>query len=144
MGHLIDTFTQCGSGGSACNNFVRIQHPNSEWTKYTHFVTGSVVAEGRFEGEIVQAGIPLGDEGDVGATSTSSNSTQYRNRHVCGGSDDCMKDVAAKRCFMHLHFEVRATGPTSKLRIPLICGITNPGDTPNNIYKKIYWDRCMG
>jgi hypothetical protein len=26
---------------SSCNNYVWIEHPNGEWTKYTHFITNS-------------------------------------------------------------------------------------------------------
>jgi hypothetical protein len=48
------------------NNYVWIAHANGEWTKYTHFETGSVSAAGRFVGEVVSAGRPLGSEGDVG------------------------------------------------------------------------------
>jgi murein DD-endopeptidase MepM/ murein hydrolase activator NlpD len=52
------------------NNYVWIEHPNGEWTKYTHMLFGSVTAMGRFEGECVAAGTPLGFEGDVGFATT--------------------------------------------------------------------------
>jgi hypothetical protein len=51
---------------NAPNNYVWIEHPNGEWTKYTHMQFGSVTAAGRFIGECVDAGTPLGLEGDVG------------------------------------------------------------------------------
>jgi hypothetical protein len=60
------------------NNFVWIEHPNGEWTKYTHMLRGSVgpgtdnngnPGAGRFEGEFVAAGTPIGIEGDVGFAS---------------------------------------------------------------------------
>lgn len=74
----------CPSGGTclatvanptAPNNLVWIQHPNGEWTKYTHMQRGSVgtgtdnngnPGAGRFVGKFVNAGEPLGLEGDVG------------------------------------------------------------------------------
>jgi len=57
------------------NNFVWIEHPNGEWTKYTHMQRGSVgtgmdnngnPGAGRVQDEFVTAGTPLGIEGDVG------------------------------------------------------------------------------
>ncbi len=48
------------------NNYVWIEHPNGEWTKYTHFQTGSVSALGHVPGAWVDAGDVLGLEGDVG------------------------------------------------------------------------------
>lgn len=60
------------------NNFVWIEHPNGEWTKYTHMLQGSVgqgtdnngnPGAGRFVGEFINAGTDLGIEGDVGFAS---------------------------------------------------------------------------
>ena len=51
------------------NNYVWIEHPNGEWTKYTHFDTGSVTANGWTVGDVVHVGQPLGVEGDVGSAS---------------------------------------------------------------------------
>ena len=48
------------------NNYVWLKHANGEWTKYTHFETGSVTALGHQVGDLVLAGDPLGNEGDVG------------------------------------------------------------------------------
>jgi hypothetical protein len=86
------------------NNFVWIEHANGEWTKYTHFETGSVTDLDWHVGDHVDAGEPLGFEGDVG--------------HANGE---------------HLHFEVAVptTGRSHRRRglhprqnrIPLICGI---------------------
>ena len=45
------------------NNYVWIEHPNGEWTKYTHFETQSVVVT---VGQWVDSGDTLGIEGDVG------------------------------------------------------------------------------
>jgi len=49
------------------NNYVWIEHANGEWTKYSHMETGSTTALGRFVGELVAVGTPLGIESDVGA-----------------------------------------------------------------------------
>ena len=51
------------------NNYVWIEHPNGEWTKYTHFMTGSVTANGWSVGDWIEAGQVLGIEGDVGRAS---------------------------------------------------------------------------
>lgn len=51
------------------NNYVWIEHPNGEWTKYTHFQTGSVTANGWQVGDWINAGQVLGIEGDVGRAS---------------------------------------------------------------------------
>jgi hypothetical protein len=48
------------------NNYVWIAHANGEWTKYTHFETGSVTARGLGVNSKVSAGTTLGFEGDVG------------------------------------------------------------------------------
>ena len=93
------------------NNFVWIEHPNGEWTKYTHMAKGSASGKAGLKvGESVKAGTYLGDESDVGCASGP-----------------------------HLHFEVgvpRATDPitstggflqdndgSKRNRIPRICGI---------------------
>ena len=48
-----------------------MQHTNGEWTKYTHLRTGTVgvFGFGRFVGEFIPAGTPLGIEGDIGIAS---------------------------------------------------------------------------
>ena len=51
---------------TSSNNYVWIAHANGEWTKYTHFETGSVSALGHVVGQVVSAGTPLGFEGEVG------------------------------------------------------------------------------
>ena len=108
----------CTGDPCACapfNNYVWVSHVNGEWTKYTHFVTGSVTSLGHEVGDAVSAGMILGTEGDVGCASG-----------------------------IHLHFEVAypeifddVTGlpfveaggfllPGNENRIPVICGI--PGN----------------
>ena len=52
------------------NNYVWIEHPNGEWTKYTHFETGSVsIDNGWSVGDTIFVGETLGTEGNVGAAS---------------------------------------------------------------------------
>jgi murein DD-endopeptidase MepM/ murein hydrolase activator NlpD len=47
------------------NNYVWIEHPNGEWTKYTHLSTGSVPNAYQV-GDWVDAGDVLGTESDIG------------------------------------------------------------------------------
>ena len=51
------------------NNYVWIEHPNGEWSKYTHFGTGTVSANGWVVGNWIEAGEELGLEGDIGRAS---------------------------------------------------------------------------
>jgi murein DD-endopeptidase MepM/ murein hydrolase activator NlpD len=100
-----DTATQCN------NNYVWIEHPNGEWTKYSHMTKGSTTGKAGLKvGDKVKAGQYPGDEGAVG----------------CAGG-------------VHLHFEgarVAATDPITTVggfvtdnagskrnRITRICGI---------------------
>jgi hypothetical protein len=90
------------------NNYVWIEHPNGEWTKYSHFGTGTVSANGWSVGDWIEAGEVLGLENDVGVASGA-----------------------------HLHYEVGVpndpTDPTpfstnggfiqGVNRVPLVCGI---------------------
>lgn len=102
-----DTAAQCN------NNYVWIEHPNGEWTKYSHMTKNSTTIRAKLKvGQTVKAGQYLGNEGAVG----------------CAGGD-------------HLHFEVgspRATDPfnpvggflrdnsgSKRNRIARICGISN-------------------
>jgi hypothetical protein len=54
---------------SQYNNYVWIEHPNGEWTKYTHFATSSVTANGWEVGDWIDAGEVLGVESDIGFAS---------------------------------------------------------------------------
>jgi murein DD-endopeptidase MepM/ murein hydrolase activator NlpD len=78
-----------GKDADPCdNNYVWIEHPNGEWTKYTHMSQGSVTKNARLSvGERVSAGQFLGFEDDVGC----ANGT-------------------------HLHFEVAELIPTTAAR----------------------------
>lgn len=59
-----DNTVNCDSGCD--NNYVWIEHPNGEWSKYSHFQTNSVDAAGISLDEFVSSGTPLGLEGDIG------------------------------------------------------------------------------
>jgi murein DD-endopeptidase MepM/ murein hydrolase activator NlpD len=50
-----------------CLNFVWIEHPNGEWTGYSHLRQGSVTSLGLSVGDAVTAGQPIGMEGTVGS-----------------------------------------------------------------------------
>jgi murein DD-endopeptidase MepM/ murein hydrolase activator NlpD/Fe-S-cluster formation regulator IscX/YfhJ len=53
---------------SQYNNYVWIEHPNGEWTKYSHFGTGTVQIDYGWEiDDWVDAGEVLGLEDDIGA-----------------------------------------------------------------------------
>jgi murein DD-endopeptidase MepM/ murein hydrolase activator NlpD len=49
------------------NNYVWIEHPNGEWTKYTHMRTKSVTSRGWHVNDVIGVGQALGVQGDVGA-----------------------------------------------------------------------------
>ncbi len=122
-----DDNTACCADGdnnincSSCNNFVGIEHTNSEWTKYSHFKTGSVTgAAGLDTNDCVVQGQLLGYEGDVGHT--SGGGSQNRLQVMC---DTPLVDTT-KKCGIHLHWEVRMTSRFSDLRVPILCGV--PGE----------------
>ena len=68
------------------NNYVWIEHPNGEWTKYTHVGTGSVTSLG-WTADLdthninapnwINAGEVLGVEGDIGQATSSSGGPAY-------------------------------------------------------------------
>ena len=51
------------------NNYVWIEHPNGEWTKYSHMATGEPSANGWDVGDWIDAGDVLGTEDDIGFAS---------------------------------------------------------------------------
>jgi len=107
-----------GVNCSACNNFVWIEHSNGEWTKYSHFQTGSVTfVAGLDTNDCVVQGQLLGYEGDVGHTSGSGSLN--RPQTVCSTP---LVDTTRK-CGIHLHWEVRMTSQNSDLRVPILCGV---------------------
>ena len=65
----LDSSTVVGSC-SDYNNYVWIEHANGEWTKYTHFGTGTVTIDNGWSvGDFINVGEVLGTESDVGAAS---------------------------------------------------------------------------
>lgn len=123
---IVDHHTQSCSDPTPCscapfNNYVWLRHENGEWTKYTHFQTGSVTDLGHQVGDFVTAGTALGLEGDIG----------------------CATGV-------HLHFEVAFPTTTmdppfdpsgggmlegnAVNRIPVICNIPQNIFIENNLY----------
>jgi hypothetical protein len=110
-----DSFSakQDSATASQCNNnYVWIEHPNGEWSKYSHMQKGSTTGKAKLKvGDSVTAGQYLGDEGSVG----------------CARGD-------------HLHFEIgrpRASDPITSVggflrdnadsnrnRIARICGVS--------------------
>ena len=106
-----DDNTQEG-GDCDFNNYVWIEHPNGEWTKYSHLSTDSVNGDaGLNVGDFVTLGTFLGFEDDIGCASGE-----------------------------HLHWEVAVpddpANPITPLggfiigenRVPFIC------DIPNNVF----------
>lgn len=55
------------------NNYVWIEHPNGEWTKYTHLGTGTVTGLGWSVGDWVTSGQVIGLENDIGQATSSGN-----------------------------------------------------------------------
>ena len=108
--YLVDSFSENRPKGNPCNNnYVWIEHPNGELTKYSHMTKGSTTGAAGLEvGDHVETGQFLGYEDDVG----------------CAGRN-------------HLHFEVGVPanpadpineggflyGGEEENRIPRICGI---------------------
>jgi len=103
---IVDT----NSEPTSSNNYVWIEHPNGEWSKYSHMVKDSVTDLGLSVGQWVSAGTAIGIESDVGQASGD-----------------------------HLHFQVsRPNDPANPISaggfiigedlIPIICGI------PGNMY----------
>ena len=65
---VVDDFSENQPGQEDCkNNYVWIEHPNGEWTKYGHMRKGSVKGTARLkEEDPVRSGQLLGIESDVG------------------------------------------------------------------------------
>lgn len=65
---IVDRFSENRPGKTPCNNnYVWIEHPNGEWTKYSHMTKDSVSVDARLSvGDHVTAGTFLGCEDDVG------------------------------------------------------------------------------
>ena len=64
------------------NNYVWVQHANGEWTKYTHFQTGSVTGLGWSVGDTILVGQSLGVQGDVGAAGATTSTSRSPSRPI--------------------------------------------------------------
>lgn len=123
-----DNTVCCGSSSqgincSACNNSVWIEHTNGEWTKYSHFQTGTVTgAAGLDTNDCVVQGQLLGYEGQIGHTNGNDATPGICTEAI----------VDSSNCGIHLHWEVRMTSMNSDLRVPILCEvndhIANDGD----------------
>jgi hypothetical protein len=108
---------------SSYNNYVWIQHPNGEWTKYTHFATGSVTANNWSVGDWIEAGEVLGVESDIGFASG-------RHLHFEVGLPD---DPTNLTPFTPLGGFMVFTGGFGVNLVPRVC------DIPNNLYVTNEW-----
>lgn len=102
-----DTAPQCN------NNYVWIEHPNGEWTKYSHMTKGSTTGKAKLRvGQAVTSGQYLGDEGAVG----------------CAGGDHLHFEVGSPRDsdpFNSVGGFLRDNSGSKRNRIARICGIPN-------------------
>jgi murein DD-endopeptidase MepM/ murein hydrolase activator NlpD len=73
--YIVDEFDVRQDSGTTryCNNnYVWLEHPNGEWTKYSHVRQHSAQRRASLHvGDVVEAGTYLGDEGDVGCATRS-------------------------------------------------------------------------
>lgn len=102
---------------SACNNSVWIEHSNGEWTKYSHFQTGTVTSPfvaNLDTNDCVVQGQLLGYEGQIGHTSGNDALQTMCSEPLVDSS---------KRCGIHLHWEVRYNQDADFLRVPILCGV---------------------
>lgn len=98
------------------NNYVWIEHPNGEWSKYTHLATGSVPGT-LVVGGPVTAGQVLGIEADVGRAT---------------GAPSCMGPPSTAGCGRHLHHEIAVpTDPTDDT--PFITNANSPFIDPDGV-----------
>lgn len=120
---IVDDNTVCCSDKandvncSACNNSVWIEHANGEWTKYSHFQTGTVTSPlvaNLDTNDCVVQGQLLGYEGQIGHTRGGD-----AKQTVCV---DPLVDTTLK-CGIHLHWEVRYNQDEDFLRVPILCGV---------------------
>jgi murein DD-endopeptidase MepM/ murein hydrolase activator NlpD len=103
------------------NNYVWIEHPNGEWTKYTHFGTGTVTANGWVVGAWIEAGEELGLEGDIGRAGGS------HLHHEAARPYD--PDDLTPFCVLG-GFMVGGGCDFGDQLVPRVC------DIPNNLYEK--------
>ena len=105
------------------NNYVWVEHPNGEWSKYTHLATGSVTALLWSVGDPIQAGEPIGIESDVGRAT---------NRHLhfeIGRPNAANLNNPTPFCILGGHMLGGTCGTNFGINlVPRVCNI------PGNIY----------
>lgn len=71
---IVDDLAANCCGGTCGNNYVWLEHPLGEWSKYSHLATNSVRGDAALsEGDVVLAGQFLGWESNVGRACGSGN-----------------------------------------------------------------------
>jgi murein DD-endopeptidase MepM/ murein hydrolase activator NlpD len=108
---IVDTNYLTCTSCAVSNNYVWIEHPNGEWTKYSHMQTGTTTAPppngaGLSVGDPVCAGDYLGDEDDVGRA-------QGKHLHWEVAVPDDLSDP----------FDPAGGFIKGKNRIPIVCDI---------------------
>lgn len=108
--YIVDRFSENRPGMTPCNNnYVWLEHPNGEWTKYSHMTQNSVTGDaGLSVGDRVSAGTFLGCEDDVGCASGT-------HLHFEVGVPEDPADPIDDQGFLR--------GGNRNNRIPRICGI---------------------
>ncbi|MGB3077383.1 MAG: T9SS type A sorting domain-containing protein [Chitinophagales bacterium] len=111
-----NTQCTCKNGDNCDNNYVWIEHPNGEWTKYTH-VRYHTASDLHNEGDWVTAGTIIGVEGTVG----------------CSTGDHCHFEVAVPYAGIDdLYFDTGGgwiDNDSAMNLVPLFCNV------PGNIMK---------
>jgi Peptidase family M23 len=120
--HIVDSFSENRPDQDPCNNnYVWIEHPNGEWTKYSHMIKNSVRrGAGLSEGHAVRAGQILGMEDDVGCAhgqhlhfevaELGADSAAARNPNSCDTASNPIKCEGFLR-------------DKSRNRVPVICNV---------------------
>lgn len=101
----------CENGDNCDNNYVWIEHPNGEWTKYTHVKHNSVDDLGLQENDWVTRGTVIGKEGTVG----------------CSTGDHCHFEVAVPIDTNTLIFDSGGgwiDGDWARNLVPVFCSIS--------------------
>jgi len=110
MGGWVDSFDDthteccCDIACRPCGNWLKLNHPSGEITRYLHIAPGSVTVA---VGQWVEAGTVIAIQSDIG--------------HSCGSGREetgCGTHHGTTHCGIHVHFEVRSsTGAYLKPRI---------------------------
>lgn len=121
--HIEDSYSKSNTGPVCKNNYVWIEHPNGEWTKYSHLAQHSVRCKaGLHLDQWVNMGTYLGDEHDVGCASGSHLHFEV------GVPSDKPNPIAL------LGGHLRYNEDSVRNRNPRICGIPNGRFVDGNDY----------